>query len=547
MKRIYRTLSFVLCFILIASALAGCHSDNDRLDFIYPFKGDIASFDPQIASTADEFLVIENCFEGLVRIRDNGEVEPGVAESWSISEDGLTYTFKLRRGAKWRIKEKGAVKELMGDGFNPDITANDFVFALKRACDPNTDSPLFSSIAGIVNAADIHSGNMSSDRLGVTAQDNYTLTINLQSADSGFLNTLSTAVAMPCNEEYFNATKGRYGLGLDYTMFNGQFYVSAVLESSYIIKNNDLYVGGNPSKVTDITLNIINPESDIPKNLKNGYYDAAYITGAEYEMLDNDKITVTPYSNKMWAVVLNKNRQLFSNKDLRQAICLSISDIDIQEHPYLAQATGITPPSCVIGSSTADQMIGTTVPAQNTDKAVELWRSGLEKEKFTSAALTVITTKEMEEIAKHLVQGIQGSIGQISSYGKNSTIAFSLKIEALDTDEFNKRFSGGDYDLALHCFEASSHSPVTFLSEIINNNYVGEIPSAKEAVENAQNASAEDLPDACRNAEEEIINDWSLFPVLYESSYYAQAKGVSGVDFHPGSGRVSFVNAEREK
>lgn len=536
-----------MCLIMILSLFSGCHSDDERIDFIYPFKSEITSFDPQIAATGDEFLVIENCFEGLIRITDNGDVLPGVAESWSISDDGLTYTFKLRQGAKWRIKEKSAVKELMGEDFNPDITANDFVFALRRACDPNTDSPLFSSIASIVNAADIHSGSRSVDQLGVAANDNYTLTINLQSADNGFLNTLSTAVAMPCNEEYFNATKGRYGLGLDYTMFNGQFYVSNILDASYILKSNDLYVGENPSKVTDITLSIINEESDIPKNLKNGYYDAAYISGNEYEALGDNKITVTPYSNKTWAMVLNKNRQLFHNETLRQAVCLSISNIDTQEHAYLSQATGLTPPSCIIDNNTADKMIGTTVPAQDTDKAIELWRDGLVEEKFTSADLTVITTKEMEEITKHLVQGIQGSIGQISSYGKSSSISFSLKIEALETEEYNKRLSGGDYDLALCCFEASSHSPVTFLSDILNSNYTGEISSAQTAVENAQNVTAKELSAACKAVEEEIINDWSLLPVLYESSYYAQAKGVSGIEFHPGSGRVSFINATREK
>lgn len=77
---------------------------------------------------------------------------------------------------------------------------------------------------------------MKSSKLGVKAIDDYTLEIKLKSADNGFLNVLSTAIAMPCNEDYFNATKGRYGLGLDYSIFNGQFYVSNILEASYLLK-----------------------------------------------------------------------------------------------------------------------------------------------------------------------------------------------------------------------------------------------------------------------------------------------------------------------
>ncbi len=536
----------MLCTILTVSLFSGCSSKNANIDFIYPFEGNIDSFDPQIAATADEFLVIENCFEGLVRVRDDGTVQDGVAESWTISSDGLTYTFNLKKGIKWRIKEKSSITELMGDDFNPDITANDFVFALQRAADPVTECPLFTSIASIENAADIHSGKMSADKLGAAASDDYTLVIKLKSADEGFLTAMSTAVAMPCNREYFNATKGRYGLGLGYTMFNGQFYVSSVLEASYILKNNNMYSGQHPSQVTDITLNIINEESDIPQRLKSGYYDCAYVTGKEYESINDNKITVTPYSNKLWAMVLNKNRQIFSNRDLREAVCLSISNPDTMQHSYLTKATGLTPPSCTINGKPANEAIGNISYSQDTEKAVELWRKGLEEERYTSANLTVIATEDMEETAKQLVQGIQGSIGKISSYGKEGKIAFSLKINVLSQKDFDTAFSSGDYDLALYCFASDSQSSVTFLGDIINGNYVGEIDGIDALLKNAQNAAAGELANACKAVEEKIISDYSLLPIYYEASYYAQAKGVSHVDFHPGSGRVSFVNATRE-
>ena len=105
MKRIKKILSIALCAVITASLFSGCSSKNESIDFIYPFNGNVNSFDPQVAATADEFLIAENCFEGLVRIRDDGTVRDGVAESWEISNDGLTYTFKLKKGIKWRISE----------------------------------------------------------------------------------------------------------------------------------------------------------------------------------------------------------------------------------------------------------------------------------------------------------------------------------------------------------------------------------------------------------------------------------------------------------
>lgn len=555
MKRIIKIISIILCVSLLGAWSAGCSKEEENIDFIYPFNGDVVSFDPQIASTSDEFLVIENCFEGLVRVNDDGKVQAGVAESWSISDDGLVYTFKLRQGAKWRVLSNDEetltqAQELMGKDFNPDITANDFVFALQRAVMPITDCPLFSSVSSIVNASKIHNGRLDVSKLGVKAIDNYTLEIRLSNPDDSFMTTLSTAVAMPCNKDYFEATKGRYGLGLDYTIFNGQFYVKSILEASYILKNNDQYIGKYPSKISDITLKFINEDSDIPKNLKSGYYDSAYISGSDYEKLGNSGITAIPYSNKTWAFVLNKNRQILSHKTLRQAVCLSIADIDLSSHEYLKKATNLTPPSCNIYGTSADKALGTTVQAPDTEKASALWKKGLSETGYTSANFTIIANENMEDIVKLYAQGIQRGIGQVTGYdynGRKNSITFSLEIKLLNQKDFASAISTGAYDLALYQFEASSHSAVNFLSNTINGNMAGEIPSAETALKKAQSADSGNAVKRIKACEKALLEDYSIYPVMFESSYYAQSEGVSGVDFHPGSGRVCFVNATREE
>lgn len=557
MKRIKKIISVILAIALLAVTLIGCSKTESNIDFIYPFGGDIKSFDPQVASTSDEFIIIENCFEGLVRVNDDGSVQAGVAKDWNISNDGKTYTFHLRQDAKWNIDttpdENGEYDddsrlELVGTDFNNNITAHDFVFALRRAAEKNTDSPLFSSISNIVNATKIHSGKMNSSKLGVNAIDNYTLEIELNSPDDAFLSVLSTAVAMPCSEEFFNATKGRYGLGLDYSLFNGQFYLSSILESSYILKNNNLYIGDFPSAVSDITLKIVDENSEIAKNLKSGYYDSAYITGNDYEELKDSGISAINYTDKTLAFVLNKNNLLFTEKKLRQAFALSVSDIDLGNIEHLSNATGFTPPSCVIGTESATSAIGNIKFKQNKDKAKKLWRDGLNKINITNADFTVITTDEYEPYVKQLVQGVQGGIGQISSYGINDDklINFSLKISVLTEEEFNTAFAKGEYDIALCKFTATSHNPLNFLNDIINGGYAGSVPKAEGALKSAQSANANKLADATKKCEKALLEDYSIIPVMFESSYYAQAEGVSGVQFHPGSGRVSFVNATRE-
>ena len=553
MKKIKSLISLCLALMLAITALAGCSAKKSSIDFIYPFDADVKSFDPQVASTSDEFLIIENCFEGLVRVNDDGTVMPGVAEKWSISDDGLTYTFNLRQDAKWNIDTKEDDEEddsrikLVGSGFNTNVTANDFVFALRRAAEKNTDCPLFSSISNIVNALEIHSGKADSGKLGVKAIDSYTLEIKLSSPDDAFLNVLSTAVAMPCNEEFFNATKGRYGLGKEYSLFNGQFYLSSILERSYILKNNDLYCGDYPSKISDITLKITDEDTEIAKNLKSGYFDAAYITGDEYEELKDSGISAINYTDKTLAFVLNKNNILFTEKKLRQALCLSISDISLDNVEHLNRATGLTPPSCIIGSTPANEALGSINPKQNTEKAKELWREGLKEIGASRADFTVITTAQYEPYVKQLVQGIQASIGQISSYGDDEkTISFSLKISVLSNEEYEAALAKGEYDIAFCSFKAVSTNALSFLDDIISSGCLGEADDAEKALKAAQSAKATKLIDAVRKCEKAILSDYSVKPVLYESSYYAQAKGVSSVQFHPGSGRVCFVYAQRQ-
>ena len=111
MKKI---LSILISLLLVISLFSGCKNKQGSIDFIYPFGANVNSYDPQVASTADEFLIIENTFEGLIRINDDGTIVPGMAEKWEISDDGLTYTFHIRKGMKWNINtdkyEKGENK-----------------------------------------------------------------------------------------------------------------------------------------------------------------------------------------------------------------------------------------------------------------------------------------------------------------------------------------------------------------------------------------------------------------------------------------------------
>lgn len=236
MKKITRIVSIFLALALIFAA-AACGKDGSGAVLSYPIAAQPECLDPQIAQGAEAKTVVLNCFEGLVRKDAEGKYSPAAAKSWSYDASSLTYTFKLREDARWVIMKK-AFKPILGDNidktFDSRVTAADFVFALRRAVAPATGAPEALSLGVIKNAKSIINGKMSSDKLGVQAVGDFELRITLESAtdESAFLDLLTKAICMPCNETFFNATKGRYGLDYSTLLCNGPFYLSYWLHDS---------------------------------------------------------------------------------------------------------------------------------------------------------------------------------------------------------------------------------------------------------------------------------------------------------------------------
>lgn len=564
MKNIKKLLAIIMCVMMIICTFSGCSGSNKKINFLYPFSADVNSYDPQIASTPDEYLIIENTFEGLIRVTADGEINPGVAESWSISEDGLTYTFNLQKGVKWNIdtelkkdgtRKKDSRLEYMGYDFNPDITANDFVFALRRAVKAETKAPLFSTISSIKNATEINSGKMKASSLGVKAIDDYTLQITLAAKDSSFMKTLSTSIAMPCNEQFFNATKGRYGLTTQYTLFNGQFYLSQILDTSYLLKQNKQYTGPSPTVANELTLKIINEndelndKTDTVSRLESGYYDAAFIKGTETEKLKKAQgITYYPYNDTTWAFLLNTNHEALKSKTIRKALCTGFTRLTNSQKDYLSDATNLIPSSCTIGANNADKAIGKTTAKQDIEKSKELWKNGLKFIELRKFELTVITCDSMQEYVKQMLQGIQSGIESLSSADNGEEIGLTVKIEVMSEAELKKAVAKKEYDIAFYPFKAKNISALNYLQQITESNLTAiETDKIEKSLSRAEASNnLKTISQNIKAAEKEIIDSYSICPMVFETSYYASAQGVKNVQFHIGSGRVSFVNATRE-
>ena len=156
---------------------------------------DPGSLDPAKTSTSTEQHILDELLEGLVAWGPSGEIVPGVAASWEVSADGLTYTFHLRPDARW---SNGAA-----------VTAGDFVFSLRRLMTPATGAPYASLLYTLRNGRAVNTGAVPPDQLGVAAPDASTCVITLEQPTPYFLQQLTHMTALPV----YSPSVARWGDG----------------------------------------------------------------------------------------------------------------------------------------------------------------------------------------------------------------------------------------------------------------------------------------------------------------------------------------------
>jgi oligopeptide transport system substrate-binding protein len=141
------------------------------------------TLDPHRATSVTSSNITRDLFEGLTEMAPDGSLLPGAASGWTISEDGLTYTFTLRPEARWSNGEP--------------VTATDWVYSFRRAVDPATLSDYSAILYPIAGARAIVAGEAAPETLAVTAVDEYTLEIRLAAPTPYFLGLLTHSMAYP--------------------------------------------------------------------------------------------------------------------------------------------------------------------------------------------------------------------------------------------------------------------------------------------------------------------------------------------------------------
>ena len=510
MRRISMAFLF-LFFFAPALFLAGCMREEN--DFLYDLDGAPKNLDPQSASDAASRLVIANLFEGLVTVDEDGTVQPGAAESWTESADGMTYTFQLQEDGAWSN----------GD----PLTAADFVYGFRRLFDPATNAPGVSDFLCIQGGRKVLSGDSPLEELGVWAKGENTVVIQLERYNARFLELLSTAPAMPCKEDFFQKTKGKYGLAGDKIMGNGAFYLSSWQESGTVrLRPSATYHGR--AEVTATSLTLAAPSSVTPlERFQEGTTSAVALSGADFLSLgDVSGQEVFQSDNAVWGMIFQTDREPFSNPKIRRALFLDadFSTMEAALPDYYERARAVISKNVILEGKNYRSMAGEDLmPSLDREAAQEAFSSGaaeLSAEGLTGVRLIVPAGYGHETYFAYLSQIWQRDFG------------LYLTVEALDAGAYSDRLAAGEYECALVSLSGSGNSPAAALSYFASEGGIYRLEDFDRLLDQAAAESA--VPAAAelyRQAEQALIDEGAFLPFYYQAEYFVSAPGVSGVTY----------------
>jgi ABC-type oligopeptide transport system substrate-binding subunit len=259
---------FAVLFAILAVAaglLAGCERQDAPAAAQELRRGNGSepdSIDPQLARMEAAMTILRDTHEGLASMAPDGSAIPGAAESWTISDDGRTYTFKLRSGARWSN----------GD----PLVAEDFAFAFRRLVDPATASQYALMLEPVVNAADIVAGRQLPAALGVSALDEATLVVELAQPSPYFIAMLSHPSTFPVHRATL-AARGQEFARPGVAVTNGAFVPSVWQIGSHILAvRNPHYWNGAVNRIDSVRyVHVADPMTELTR-FRAGDLDITY-------------------------------------------------------------------------------------------------------------------------------------------------------------------------------------------------------------------------------------------------------------------------------
>ncbi len=513
----------LLCLMLCLAMLAvvSAVSADPVQEVIFALANEPDGIDPGVTNNSFASPILNNVFEGLVAYsaENGGALSPAEAESWTVSDDGTVYTFTLRDGLKW------------SDG--SDHTAQDYVYAMKRILDPNTEAKYVDFLLGYVEGAEEYYADNSIDfsTVGVSAPDDKTFVFKLKAPTPYWIDILAMWTFSPVQEATIAANGDRWTASADTYVTNGPFRMAEInMGESFVLEKNPYYYDADKVKLDKLTFRFI---ADLGTSLMA--YENGDISGMQSippsdmaRLKAEDAGVVTnPYYSTTW-YDFNCAKAPFDNVLVRKAFCQAVDRLAIIEDVLQTEAdpaySFMSPGYIVNGVDLMDDASDNDLSEEADVEAAQatLAEAGYPNgEGFPEITLSYYSNETVGKVVEALARQLQDALN------------IKVKISNADWAVYYDDILAGNYDIGAMGWGGDYLHPMTFLALFVtgdvNNQVMYSNPEYDALVAQAANMTdAEAAFEVMREAEELAASEYPVLPLYYRNSTMLMHNNIQG-------------------
>ncbi|PGV68231.1 peptide ABC transporter substrate-binding protein [Bacillus cereus] len=535
-----RKKSYLMVMALVTSVfLTACNNKANKSDveankqvLNVTVSEEIPSLDTAKTMDGTSAHVMQNIFEGLYVLDDQDHPIPAVAKSFKRSEDGKKYTFDLRKDAKW------------SNGDN--VTAKDFMFAWKRAINPETASQYASMLFYVKNAKEINKGTMPLDELGVKVINDYKLEVELEQPIPYFLQLLALPIYLPQHESFLKEQGKNYALEPSNLIYNGPFVLEEWKhEQEFQLKKNAAYWDQKKVKLDEINFQIVKDTMTVVNLYEAGNLDRVPINSQFVDKYKGNKDLHMSSDPGIAMLRFNEKNNALANKKVRQAISFALNKEDFVAHFInngAKPASGLVPAGHINEETSKDfRKENGDLSSYDLQNAKKIWGE-VKKELGVDEVELEFLTYEQDN-AKRMAEYIKGDLEKhlqgLTIHIKQQPFKQKLQLEQT-----------GDYDISLTNWGPDYKDPISYLELFTTSNPNNKMNYSNsrydELIKKAKNdfvLDPEKRWEALREAERILLEDAAIAPLYQIGSAYVQKDYVKGIEKHQFGGIYTYKNA----
>ena len=528
---------------MVGTMLAGCSTpgsksggdggNSDEKVFRYSTSTEPTTLDPTKSNSIPDNEVQHALTESLVR-NTGGEVYPGVAESWEVSEDGLTYTFHLNPDAKWSDGEQ--------------ITAQDFVYSWQRLMNPDTAAPYAFIGEYIKNGLAVEKGEMDPSQLGVVAQDDTTLVVTLERPTVYFLSMIGAqAQFAPLRQDIVEEYGSDFAADYEKNVYSGPYVLTKSSDNQWFFEPNEEYWDRDSIKMDRVELNYVqNPDTAVAM-YEDGELDYVQLPSASISAYEGKDNTFLNGNVDYFYFNVGGDCPELANKNMRLALNYAL---DRNKYNQLVNSGYYKPSTGLVFSGLTG--IESTYGEESTLEGYPLDGDDAKAKEYLNAALSELGYSDPSEVTLTLTTTDTESAkkqAEVCQEMWNKTLGINIEIEQITYAECLSRQQSGDFEIVWAGWGSDYDDPYSYLELFMSSsayNYSGFQNDEYDALMTATQTEidAAKRMNMMHQAEQILIDEGAFLPQAEREIHYLLNENVKDVTFFYCSVNIDWVYAD---